>query len=56
MPRVSIARPPPVTWATLPVVLVDHWAWDATTERFESDEEANGLLSRPQRKGYEVSA
>ncbi|MEO2001528.1 MAG: Gfo/Idh/MocA family oxidoreductase [Pirellulales bacterium] len=30
--------------------------WDATAERFESDEEANGLLSRPQRKGYEVSA
>jgi hypothetical protein len=30
--------------------------WNATAERFESDEEANGLLSRPQRKGYEVSA
>ncbi len=31
-------------------------AWNATAERFVSDEAANGLLSRPQRKGYEVSA
>ena len=30
-------------------------SWDATAERFVSDEEANRLLSRPQRKGYEVS-
>ena len=56
MPRVSIARLPPATWATSPVALGDHWAGTPTAERFESDEEANGLLSRPQRKGYEVSA
>ena len=30
-------------------------SWDATVEQFVADEEANRLLSRPQRKGYEVS-
>lgn len=28
--------------------------WDAETETFPSDEEANTMLSRPQRKGFEV--
>ena len=30
--------------------------WDPVTERFVSDEEADALLSRPQRKGFEVKA
>jgi hypothetical protein len=28
--------------------------WDSQAERFIGDEEANGLLSRPRRKGYEL--
>ncbi len=28
--------------------------WDPTKEQFKNDDEANKLLSRPQRKGYEV--
>jgi len=28
--------------------------WDATAERFRADEEANRLLSRPRRRGYEL--
>jgi len=28
--------------------------WDPQAERFVGDEEANGLLSRPRRKGYEL--
>jgi Oxidoreductase family, C-terminal alpha/beta domain len=28
--------------------------WDPAKERFNNDEEANKMLSRPQRKGYEV--
>lgn len=28
--------------------------WDPSTERFKNDDEANKMLSRPQRKGYEV--
>lgn len=28
--------------------------WDPAAERFMGDEEANGLLSRPRRKGYEL--
>jgi predicted dehydrogenase len=28
--------------------------WDPVAERFESDEQANGLLSRPRRKGFEL--
>jgi predicted dehydrogenase len=28
--------------------------WDPAAERFVGDEEANGLLSRPRRKGYEL--
>jgi myo-inositol 2-dehydrogenase/D-chiro-inositol 1-dehydrogenase len=31
-------------------------AWDATAGRFPQDEEANALLSRPQREGFEVRA
>ena len=31
-------------------------AWDAAAECFVSDDEADGLLSRPQRAGYEVVA
>ncbi len=31
-------------------------AWDAAAERFSGDDEANGLLTRPQRPGYEVQA
>jgi hypothetical protein len=30
--------------------------WDPAAERFVSDPEADGLLSRPQRKGFEVKA
>jgi hypothetical protein len=30
--------------------------WDPVAERFVSDAEANGLLSRPQRPGFEVRA
>jgi myo-inositol 2-dehydrogenase/D-chiro-inositol 1-dehydrogenase len=30
--------------------------WDPQAEQFVSDDEANGLLSRPQRAGYEVKA
>jgi len=30
--------------------------WDPQSEQFVSDDEANGLLSRPQRAGYEVKA
>ena len=30
--------------------------WDAAVERFVSDAEADSLLSRPQRQGYEVQA
>jgi len=30
--------------------------WDASAERFVSDAEADALLSRPQREGYEVQA
>jgi hypothetical protein len=29
--------------------------WNAETEQIVGDDEANGLLSRPQRKGYEVA-
>ena len=29
-------------------------AWNPETERFAGDEEANGWLSRPRRKGYEL--
>ena len=28
--------------------------WDATTETFPGDDEANALLDRPRRKGYEL--
>jgi hypothetical protein len=28
--------------------------WDPVAERFESDEQANALLSRPRRKGFEL--
>jgi predicted dehydrogenase len=31
-------------------------AWDPTAERFVNDAEADGLLSRPQRPGFEVKA
>jgi len=31
-------------------------AWDAAAERFVGDAEADGLLARPQRKGFEVTA
>ena len=30
-------------------------AWDAEAERFEGDEEANAMLARPQRKGFEIA-
>jgi hypothetical protein len=30
--------------------------WDPAAERFVSDPEADALLSRPQRKGFEVKA
>jgi hypothetical protein len=30
--------------------------WDPAAERFVSDAEADGLLSRPQRAGFEVKA
>jgi hypothetical protein len=29
--------------------------WDPTKERFTNDDEANGLLSRPQRSPYMLS-
>jgi hypothetical protein len=29
-------------------------AWDPKAERFPKDDEANGLLSRPRRAGYEL--
>jgi hypothetical protein len=29
-------------------------AWDPWTERFKNDDEANALLSRPQRAPYQV--
>jgi hypothetical protein len=29
--------------------------WDPKKEEFIGDEQANALLSRPQRKGYEIS-
>ena len=28
--------------------------WDPAKEQFKDDAEANSMLSRPQRKGYEV--
>jgi hypothetical protein len=28
--------------------------WNPETERFVNDDEANSMLSRPQRKGYEL--
>jgi hypothetical protein len=28
--------------------------WDPARERFENDEEANGYLDRPRRKGFEL--
>lgn len=28
--------------------------WDPTVERFKGDDEANGMLSRPRRRGYEL--
>jgi hypothetical protein len=31
-------------------------AWDPAAERFVSDAEADGLLARPQRPGFEVRA
>jgi hypothetical protein len=31
-------------------------AWDPAAERFVSDAEADALLSRPQRQGFEVKA
>ena len=34
--------------------LSDRLRWDPRAERFEGDEEANRLLSRPRRKGYEL--
>jgi hypothetical protein len=30
--------------------------WDSAAERFVSDAEADGLLARPQRPGFEVRA
>ncbi len=30
--------------------------WDPTAEEFVGDDQANQLLARPQRKGFELSA
>jgi hypothetical protein len=30
--------------------------WDPKTEKFKNDNEANAMLSRKQRKGYEIVA
>ena len=29
--------------------------WDPKTERFKKDDQANGMLSRPQRRPYNIS-
>jgi hypothetical protein len=32
-----------------------HIAWDAKSEQIKGDSEANAMLSRPYRKGYEIN-
>ena len=52
--RSAIARSASATWRTSPAGVGRRLKWDPAKEQFVGDDEANRLVDRPRRKGYEL--